>query len=135
MKQIQSMPDIWDDQPFVTSKSEILGALANWAVRQSPYSYPENLPKALFEFEYQFGCSDVYFETNCKELLQRIVDTFERCPTIMGWDVAKKGSVQTVFCSRHDNPHPDYDFIDLDALARNIAHSITLQNKYDQLHD
>lgn len=136
-KQIQSMPDIWNsDKMFLTSKEDVLGALANWAIQQSPYVMPEDLDVGLREFWMQFDpCPPFeYFETNCNSLRSKVRDTFESCPTIMGWNVAKKGS-GTVICSRYDSPEPDYDIIDLDALARNVAHSITLEAKYSQLHD
>ena len=133
-KTIQEMPDIWDDQKFTTSRKTVLGALANWAVQQSPYLVPDNLADALREFDSAFH-SDEFFSTDCDWLKANIRLAFMSCPHIEAWNNSKKGDVQIAFYSRYDKPQPDYDFIDLDALARNVAHSCTLAEKYNQLHD
>ena len=133
MKQIQSMPDIWNDDSFTTSKSTVLGALVSCVVRQSPYLFPLDLVSGLVEFNSAF-CLNDYFETSCVSLRSRVRGTFQRCPTIFGWNKPKKGSHTVVFCSRYSQPSPDCDFIDLDALARNVAYLVTLESKYNQLH-
>jgi hypothetical protein len=133
MIEMQRMPEIWDDTNFYTSRGDVLGELAAWAVRQSPYTLPAHLEDALREFDLAFD-SEEFFDTNCEELNKRIRDAFDKCPRVLGWNNAKVGE-GTVFCSRYDTPQPDYDFIDLDALARNMAHSITLEAKYDKIHD
>lgn len=132
-KQIQSMPEIWNSGEFLISKNDIIGALACWAVKQSPYPMPTNLQEGLLEFAEQFDpcpafnpIDSEYFETDCPTLLGAIRYTFESCPTIMGWRRVKKGNSH---CSRY------YDYTDLDALARNVAHLITLEAKYQKLHN
>jgi len=135
MKMIQKMPDIWDDADFMTSRNTVLGQLACCAVRQTPYPTPNNLGKAIEEMAYAISDLDEYFYTSCRKLQALMRKSFDECPTIQAWNVPKKGNHQMVFVSRFDTPSPDYDFIDLDALARNIAHGITLQEKYDGLHD
>ena len=134
MKQIQSMPDIWDDKTFTTSKSTVLGALAAAAIRQSPYTIPKNLQLGLAEFNGALTCGD-FFVTSCEQLIRRIRLVIERCPTILDWNIPVKGQRTTIFCSCCSKLRPDYDFIDLDALVRNIAHTVTLEEKYNQLHD
>jgi hypothetical protein len=133
MKTIQSMPDIWDSRQFTTSRKTVLGALASWAVQQSPYVVPNHLTEALQEFDRALS-SDEYFETSCKALHEVVRGTFEGCPSILAWNNPRKGSHTIVFSSRYDTPHPDYDFIDLDALARNVSHAVTLEEKYRLLH-
>jgi len=137
VKMIQKMPDIWDDQRFMTSQRAVLGELACCVIRQSPYLVPKDFARALNEF-----CQteiwhewDEYFWTNCKELGHTMLDAFNECPTIQAWNIPRIGKHETVFVTRHDVPQPDDDFIDLDVLARNVAHGITLQEKYDGLHD
>lgn len=135
--EMQKKPEIWDDIPFLTTCDELLGALAQWAIRQSPYLCPDNLQQALEEFNLAIpydrtsfsGCA---FETSCKGLIPFVRGLFEACPTILSWNYSKVGEPTMVFSSRYSQPGPDYDFIDLDALARNIAHSVTVANKYDQ---
>lgn len=132
---IQSMPDIWDDQEFYTSRSTVLGELANWAVQQSPYTVPDNLQKAIHEFAAAFAPTGEIFTTNCRDLLTLVREAFEECPSILAWNESKKGDHQIVFVSRYDKPQPDHDFIDLDALARNVAHAVTLAEKYSEAHN
>lgn len=134
--EMQQMPAIRDDEQLITSDNAVLGQLANWAVRQSPYLYPENLPRALDEFYKAFHSSAEYFATNCGMLCGLIRRAFDTCPTIIAWNSPKDGSnPEFVAYSRFGNPAPDQDIIDLDALARNMAHSITLAEKYDGAHD
>lgn len=132
MKQIQSMPDIWDDTPFTTSRSVVLGAFAQIAVRQSPYPFLLVLVSGLTEFNSALVC-DNCFTTSCRGLYYLVREAIDRCPTVQDWNVPKKGKHIMVFISSHDQP--DYDFIDLDAMARNIAHAVTLEAKYNDLHE
>ena len=138
------MPEIWDDSPFLTTVDELLGALAEWAVKQSPYLCPDNLQQALEEFTLAIPYdrdvfADSIFETSCEWLIPFVRGLFEACPSILAWNEPKFGKHRVAFSSRYDSPKPDYDFIDLDALARNIAHSITVTNKVsiaqDQMND
>lgn len=129
------MPDIWDDTKFITSRNNVRGTLACWAIRQSPYDVPDNLVEALVEFEKAFADSSEFFETSCKELGTMILEAFGKCPMIQSWNKAKDGSTGPVFSSRFDQPSPDHDFIDLDALARNVSHDVTLSEKYSNAND
>lgn len=117
------MPDIWDDQTFLVSCSDVLGELAHWAVVQSPWVIPKELQRALYEFNAAHG-SHHYFETSYKPLQRSTRGLFEVCPSILACNVPTKGIHRDV-----------YEFIDLDALACNIARSITLAKKYLQAHD
>jgi len=135
MKMIQKMPDIWDDARFLTSRTAVLGELACCAVRQTPYLVPDNLASAIEEMAYAISDLEEYFYTSCHDLRDLMRKSFDECPSIQAWNIPKKGNHQTVFVSRFDTPKADYDFIDLDAMARNIAHGITLQEKYNGLHD
>jgi hypothetical protein len=135
--EMQKKPEIWDDLPFLTTCDELLGALAQWAIQQSPYLCPDNLQQALEEFDLaspydRTSFAGSIFETSCKGLIPFVRGLFEACPTILAWNNPKIGRHTVVFVSRDSQPGPDYDFIDLDALARNIAHSVTVANKYDQ---
>ena len=136
--QMQTMPQIWDEGAFWTSVKEIKGELASWGIRQSPYGMPEHLTRACQEMaDYFTPKADAtgFLETSCKALRKEIRQAIDACPAMQAWNVPKKGDHQIVFSSRYDHPHPDYDFIDLDALARNIAHSITVAHKYEQAQD
>ena len=138
VNQMQRMPEIWDERKFWTSVKEIKGMLAYWGIQQSPYGMPENLDVACREISECFETkADAigFFETNCRELRDMIRTSIDRCPTILSWNIPKKGDHHIAFSSRYFRPHPDYDFIDLDALARNMSHSITVAKKYNQAQD
>ena len=126
---MQMMPDIWDDDLFMTSRSAVLGTLACCAVRQSPYTYPDNLAQGLAEFRNELLVE--HFETSYVKLRKQIREMIDKCPMILDWNKPRKDEHTIVFCSR---PAFDYDFIDLDALARNVAQMVTLEAKYNKLH-
>ena len=121
------------------SKGYILGAFANWAVRQSPYYYPENLEAAvrkaneiLIKF---FGNtkkeSESFKELNYTELSNICIDFIQKVPEVVSWNERKNGNKSEYsFVSRYDSPHPDNDFIDLHALSRNITNQIFFE-QYD----
>lgn len=132
MKQIQSMPDIWDDKSFWTSRSTVMGAFAQVVVRQSLYVYPLDLVSGLVEFNNAFSQDDC-FKTNCRDLNNLVRAAIEKCPTVLGWDKPRKSGHVTVFCLNRLSP--DHDFIALNAMARNIAHAVTLEEKYNDLHE
>lgn len=143
---MQRMPHIWDDTGFYTSIKSVVGELANWAIRQSPYTYPVNLEKAIDQFFYHFRnilkvneveiISDGIFETSCNELEGWVNDTIDLCGYIRQWNTPKIGGGQSVnFVTSDSKPKPDYDFIDLGALAKNIAHSVTVKEKFDKEHN
>jgi len=122
---------VWQDRKKrVVSKFTIIGHLAMWAVRQSPYGYPKNLKKGLREFEDNYTPPD-YQEMTIKQLQVFIAEAIEKSPTIKSWNNPKKGKHTMVFTSRYNSIKPDYDFIDLSALGRNIKHSVWLEEMYD----
>lgn len=131
MQTMQAMPDIFDDQTFKTSRETIFGALACWAVRLSPYLVPDGLEEALIEFDALFNV-DEYFEASCNVLSKNIRSTFDSCPVILGWNIPRKTVRVPIIGIGDGGWH--YDFIDLDALARNVAHAVTVEEKYRQLN-
>jgi len=140
MIEMQKKPEIWDDSTFLTTVDELLGALAQWAVQQTPYLCPDDLQQGLEEFNLAIpydrtSCYGCIFETSCKGLIPFVRDLFEACPTILAWNSPKIGQHTRAFYSRNSQPQADYAFIDLDALARNIAHSVTVSNKYNQAQE
>lgn len=105
------------------------------AVRQSPYLLPESLEKGIEKFneclvfEKKIGDEEL-IETTYSDLKEKISNAISNSDIISSWNTAKKGSGD-VFVSAYSEPEPDYDFIDLDALARNTAQSIWLEIFYD----
>lgn len=131
--QIPKMPEMWcSANSFIATVKDVCGALVKWAVRQSPYLVPDNLGEAAKQFADNFVVGllpddDEYFRTNCSALGRLVYQTFEKCPLIQAWNSPKVGNHTIAFVTRYSEPSPDYDFIDLDALARNVAHDLTME--------
>ena len=119
--------------PQTILKKVLIGHFAMWAVRQSPYLLPENLDKSIQEFDkhlisnIKIGDEDL-IEATYTDLSKNIKDAISKSSTILSWNVAKMGS-GSVFISPYSKVKSDYDFIDLDALARNIAQSVWREQK------
>lgn len=111
-------------------RSSFLAAFAYWVVSQSPYDVPEITP-ALQAFKDYVG--EIIKEGKAKmftyESLKDVVneDVFERIPAIEVLnhpkiEGARNGEI--MFTSRFHQPKPDYDFIDLGALSRNVFYML-----------
>ena len=140
------MPHIWDSTGLLVVKGDIIGALASLAVQQSPYTAPDDLTEAIHEFAWAwvqvamdaadddaidfaittdiptFTC----YETSTRVIEQLVLKAFEKCPAIQKWNEKRDPGA-----SRGD---PNFGFIDLDALARNISHDITVLRCYNDQH-
>jgi hypothetical protein len=109
---------------YVTT-NRVAGDLASWAVQQSPYACPDNLQAVIERFV------DLWSERNedCKQwpsmgaLEAELDETFLLIPELMAWNERRNGREGMGFSSRYDKPSPDDDFIDLNALSRNVAMS------------
>ena len=137
-----------ESKPIILSKSDILAALAYCAVKQSPYDFPKNLQVALEKAAEYIDGSKV-FESNTKletksykhftddELYKFVKDIIFNVKEIALWNVTKieqdngitdpedpNRSVKFSFVSRNSCPAPDLDFIDLDALHRNVLNML-----------
>lgn len=114
---------------YLISLCDVLGALACWAVRQSPYTCPDNLDivikKAsnLMKVDYRWErYADLYLSFfSFRELEQYLAETLEKIPEFVAWNSSKKGNPGVVIVTRYSSPDPDYDFIDLGALYRNVT--------------
>ncbi len=131
---IPSMPAFWTVDRLCVSRADVLGALAKWAVRQSPHLVPIGLAHAITQFSEAWPHEN-YDEMDSDQLSRDIQSTIDKCPAIVAWNSPKKGDHDIVFCSRHTQPDPDYDFIDLSALARNIAHDIIREHQVDRAQE
>ena len=107
-------------------RKDFTGQFANWVVQQSPYEVPEIDNALLADANY---VSLAFGGESCKEFsydeLAAIVheDVFESIPEILALNVPKIASGPG-YANRHVVMHPDYDFIDLGALARNVFYSM-----------
>lgn len=131
------MENITTNKPekIIITHRSIMGALASCAVQQSPYHRPDNLEIVLDKFHEKIkGEFDEYkkyimkFETwrNAKEWIE---PKLRLIPEFMLWNERKNGRQGDGFTgARHHNDgnvtlytaKADDDFIDLDALIRNV---------------
>jgi len=119
-----------EEKQFLVSKRYILREVAKWAVAQSPYHRPDNLEAVLDKLNEGFGkwSNDNmgYEKFTYKRLMDFLGRELKRIPEFLAWNEKKNGN-QSEYkfvdgYSKDDNP--DDDFIDLDALIRNVANSI-----------
>lgn len=116
---------------YVT-KNYMLGTFAKYAVAQSPYPRPENLEIVLDKFEELiapvFAKNLDVGEFSDRFTLEAFIHRhLAEIPEYVAWNDRKNGNDAPMkFISRYDgHTNPDDDFIDLDALERNIATEIT----------
>ncbi len=116
-------------------KSDFMAAFAYWVVAQSPYTTPDILP-ALKAWGKHI---DVFLIPQGRHLphkftydfLNRNISetVFETIPEI---EILNHPKIDTgaeiMFVDRYSTPKPDYDFIDLGALARNIFYMLLRQS-------
>jgi hypothetical protein len=122
-----------DERKYWFFRSEVAGALAMWAVRQSPYPVPNELGDAvrlMHDFLPEHLAGTGMFGATENELRALVHHFVHACPIVTAWNQPKSGHTATlVFSSRYDHPAPDDDFTDLDALAGNVCR--TLLNDQD----
>lgn len=130
-----------NDKPakYVITHRSVMGALASCAVQQSPYPRPENLEVVLDKFH---DLIKEELNTSFKQYIKKF-DTWKEChdwiatklhtiPEFEAWNNRKNGRDGMGFSGAgyddggnfvefSKDPHPDDDFIDLDALTRNIT--------------
>ncbi len=113
------------DKEFYFMRSDFLGEFVRWVVRQSPYDVPEIMP-ALTAFGEYIG--KIIEEDDVKKFtyseLQEIVSekVFESIPEIEKLNHSKiESRMSFAASSRFHKTKPDYDYIDLSALSRNIT--------------
>jgi hypothetical protein len=110
---------------LLISKNTLLGEFANWAVQQSPYACPEGLETAIKNLSDALPMHDYDTVTNINVLRDIIKSTIITIPEVVAWNNRKNGrDGMGLSASRYGQPSPDDDFIDLDALTRNIAFAI-----------
>jgi len=118
------------EKKFLVSKKGLLSEVAKWAVAQSPYHRPDNFEIVLDELDLRIGAwtDDImgYKKMTYKEIKQFLDKELSSIPQFMLWNERKNGNQnEHKFVDRYSkDDNPDDDFIDLDALIRNVANSI-----------
>jgi hypothetical protein len=114
-----------DAEPRWLTLGQVAGEVARWAVRQDPFHRPLALPQALVAFQAaaagDFDGQGMAHLTprRLEELLRRHLLAVD---IVQAWNRPVSGHERRiVFTSRYGGPRPEDDFIDLDALVRNIV--------------
>lgn len=132
----------------MTLLNTLLGHFAMWSVRQSPYLCPDELAVAIAEFAESVkrhpqhfvamgssfvGDAEATGSMSQMDLEALVMDCFGQSETIKAWNSPKSGHDSAfVAVSRFGGPAADDDFIDLHALARNIACSVLVEEASEQ---
>lgn len=114
---------------FLVSKRDVLSNVAKWAVAQSPYHRPDNLEIVLDKLNEVLGkwTDDLgYKSLTYNEIKELLKENLFKIPEFTLWNERKNGNqCEYQFISRYSSDvDPDNDFIDLDALIRNVANEI-----------
>lgn len=121
------------------TKGALMGVFARYAIQQSPYHRPDNLEIVLDKLnelispafdKADLGIANFSDHTTLEAYLHRHLATI---PEYVAWNDRKNGNDSPMqFTSRYDAPgNPDDDFIDLEALERNVA--VDLMRESDSL--
>jgi len=129
---------IWGNkEEMLLSLKDITGSTAMWAIKQSPYPKPDNLEEAL---KYLRGyinsrlefCELGFVSITIEDLRKFLIKAYEETPEIAAWNEPKI-ETDNIFqgsSNRYHTTKPDYDFIDLHAMARNVAHACGMEYFY-----
>ena len=124
---------------ILVSSRGLLGAVAKWAVEQSPYPRPDNLEVVLDALYARtsptFDGGELGFIAfvDGRSLVEFIRENLRAIPEYLAWNERKNGRGGNGFSSagEHDDgsvtlrwAKADDDFIDLDALERNVANEL-----------
>lgn len=114
------------DGEYWFMRGDFLGAFAYWVVKQSPYGTPD-ITAALTAFgkyvseRVKLGMPEQFTYDELSDFISEKI--FESIPEIEALNHPKVSS-GAGYENRHRKMHPDYDFIDLGALARNVFYMI-----------
>lgn len=132
---------------FLTTVNTVCGHFAMWAVRQSPYGYPDKLDVVLRKLRKRLedraratARSELMrhaamFRTTRRKLEELLTGTLDAMPAYRAWNKRKNGNKAPLhFTSRYsvfEKPNPDDDFIDLYALVANVVNSVAREEIRD----
>lgn len=117
---------------MIILRTYFISEVVKWGIRQNPYAgqLPRNID-VVIEKLHQI-VPDI-IETDDIRLFTHT--TLEQIPEVRDWNLSQVERERGItvddptrapfmFTSRYDQPKPEYDFIDLDALKQNIARSL-----------
>lgn len=137
----------WSEKLF-TGRKEIVGAFAMWACRQSPYGCPTGLETVCKYLNECLKIECVWNGTDIPWAYLSLCDINKMLHDILyekgvkafdAWNECVAGKAPNIsFTSRYgqgDSYDPDKDFIDLDALLRNVCVTIRDERRKNKAFD
>ena len=127
------MQEIKDHNVLITIK-DIIGYMACWAVRQHPYGRPDKLFDVTDILSNSANNWDIgppslkmkYFD--CWQAIEEwLYETLQDNPILTEWNTSRNKNT-LVFTSVYNTANKEDDFIDIDALIRNVALSVWRDN-------
>lgn len=128
-----------------TFKSQIVGAFAQWACRQSPYGVPEGLENvckylnASLESQADWKKMEGMVEVSLCDISRWLQEILMDQGIVQfdSWNRCKVGSTPDMkLVSAYSNEkNPDNDFIDLHALLRNVCITIRDERRQNKAFD
>jgi hypothetical protein len=120
-----------DTKSRMITHQEVVGWMAHWAVRQHPYGRPEGLfdvtdlitaqARAWSEGIPTLSMWRVYAWREIEDWLRTVLKDH---PILAAWNTPKsEHTMAIVATSIYWGLKPEHDFIDIDALLRNVARS------------
>lgn len=114
---------------MIISENQLRGQLAMWVARQSPYRSVAGVDEVGALITMATKADDWTGPDDCRmrkfaswrAVEGWLLSVIGEHPQLAKWNTPRAGTHEQVFVSRHHTPHPDADFIDIDALIRNIA--------------
>lgn len=118
-----------DTAPRLITDNQLVGWMAHWAVRQHPYHRPEGLfdivdclKEAAQAWPHGISKLPMWRVADWAALERWMRDVLKDHPVLTAWNTPRSGHTQQiVVSSRYGGPEPEHDFIDIDALLRNVA--------------
>jgi len=110
---------------------DICANLARWVCQQHPYHLTVHVDSAnarLMKLAPTKGFEPeslpMKYVKDSGEIEEFLREALDKTPEVLDWNSRKNGNESPLgFSSRYDTPVPENDFIDIDALFRNVARS------------
>lgn len=115
---------------FYVAKKDIVSGIAKWGILQSPYNLPDNLEVVINKFTTLLTplFPNHFIQISYEDIQSIVLFEGAKIPEFVEWNNRKNGRDGTGFVTAVSKPDPDDDFIDLHALARNVANDIIRQD-------
>ncbi len=116
----------------VILKTDFIAEVIKWGIKQNPFK--GQLPRSTeVIIEKLNALLPEFIET--MNMRAFVSETIEQVPEIRDWNLSQierergvkvddENRSPFMFTSRYDQPKPEYDFIDIDALKQNVTRSL-----------